>query len=153
MYEALIGVAARLVFLCAVIAAFGVFSFTGALLLLLSMATAVLLGLGFGMLLAPFMILFEDLRSTVRLVASYGIFVSPAFYIPHSGLFGTLIQLNPASPIMAAAREAIATGSMSGAAPAVFLVLGIAVILVVLGAMLIRLASPIVIERMLLGGR
>jgi lipopolysaccharide transport system permease protein len=153
LYEALVGAAARFVFLCAVIAAFGVFSFGGALILLASIVTAVLMGLGVGMLLAPFMILFEDLRNTVRLFVSYGIFVSAAFYAPHSGVFGRVIQINPLSIVMAAAREGVETGGLTTVIPAFLAVIIVSVVFVVLGTILIRIALPIVVERMLIGGR
>jgi lipopolysaccharide transport system permease protein len=153
VYEALVGAVARYIFVCAVIAAYGLFSLAGALLLLLSIVTSILLGLGFGMLLAPFMILFEDLRNTIRLFVAYGIFVSAAFYAPHSGVFGRVVQYNPLSVVMTAARAGIETGSLISVPPA-FLIVGLlSVLLVVTGTILIRVALPIVVERMLIGGR
>ncbi|WP_145963567.1 ABC transporter permease [Bradyrhizobium algeriense] len=153
VYEALVGATARYVFLCAVIAAYGILSFGGALILLISIVTSVLMGLGVGMLLAPFMILFEDLRNTVRLFIAYGIFVSAAFYAPHSGVFGRVIQINPLSIVMAAAREGVETGDLTSVAPAFLAVVLVSVLLVVVGTILIRIALPIVVERMLIGGR
>jgi lipopolysaccharide transport system permease protein len=153
VYESLVGAAARFIFLCVVLAAFGVFSFGGVLILLASIVTSVLLGLGIGMLLAPFMILFEDVRNTVRLFVSYGIFISAAFYAPHGGIFGRAIQINPLSIVMAAAREGVETGGLTSVAPAFLVVTVVAVLLVILGTALIRIALPIVVERMLIGGR
>lgn len=152
LYESLIGAAARLVFLCVVVAAYDLLTPSVAVMLLVAFLTAVLLGLGIGMLLAPFMILFEDLRNVVRLVVSYGVFISSAFYSPQHGLFATLVKLNPASHVMDAARAAIAAnGEFMTPAFLATLLAGIA--LTVLGILLIRLAAPIVVERMLLGGR
>lgn len=153
VYEALVGAVVRYVFVCAVIAAYGLFSIGGALILLASIMTSLLLGLGVGMLLAPFMILFEDLRNTIRLFIAYGIFVSAAFYAPHSGIFGRVIHLNPLSTVMAAAREGVETGSLTSALPAFLIVVLVSMFLVVTGAILIRIALPIVVERMLIGGR
>jgi lipopolysaccharide transport system permease protein len=153
VYESLVGAAARFIFLCAVIAAFGVFSFGGVLILLAAIVSSLLLGLGIGMLLAPFMLLFEDLRNVVRLFVAYGIFISAAFYAPHGGVFGRVIQLNPLSIVMAAAREGVETGGLTSVAPAFVAVVLVGVVLVVLGTALIRVALPIVVERMLIGGR
>jgi lipopolysaccharide transport system permease protein len=153
VYESLVGAAARYVFVCAIIAAYGLFSVGGALILLASLMTAILLGLGTGMLLAPFMILFEDLRNTIRIFVSYGIFVSAAFYAPHSGVFGRVIQINPLSIVMGAAREGVETGGLTLVMPSFLIVVLVSVLLVVTGAILIRIALPIVVERMLIGGR
>lgn len=152
LYESLIGAAARLIFLCAVVAAYGLLTVPAATMLFVAFMTAVLLGLGIGMLLAPFMILFEDLRNVVKLAVSYGVFVSSAFYSPERGLFATLVNLNPASHVMNAARNAIAANGVF-MTPAFVATLLAGIGLTVLGVLLIRLAAPIVVERMLLGGR
>jgi hypothetical protein len=73
-------------------------------------------------------------------------------YQPQGGWFAAIVAANPVSPLMVAAREAAAGAPLSQ--PLLFggLLLGGA-LAVVAGFGLVRLAAPILIERMLLGGR
>ena len=113
----------------------------------------VLLGLGIGSLLMPFTLLFADLQNSVKLFLSYGLFLTPAMYQPQKdGVFATLLQLNPVWPLMNAAREGAAGAALSHPL-AVTIVLGAAVVTTVAGFVMVRASAPIVIERMLLGGR
>jgi len=114
---------------------------------------AVLLGLGCGSLLMPFTLLFTDLHQAIRLVLAYGLFLTPAMYQPKAeSAFATLVRLNPVSTLMDAARHA-AAGTQLQNPQALVLVLAAAVVLTIAGFALVRGAAPIVIERMLLGGR
>jgi lipopolysaccharide transport system permease protein len=119
----------------------------------LCFAGALLLGLGIGALIAPFTLLFSDLQQTIKLVLSYGLFLTPALFQPQgNGLFATIVRLNPVSPLMVAAREAVA-GTPIGDAAALAWVVATAAVMTVLGFAMVRATAPIVIERMLLGGR
>jgi lipopolysaccharide transport system permease protein len=153
LYEALIGALLRLVIVLALIAIFVGLSAKGAALIALCFAGAVLLGIGLGAILAPFMLLIADLYNTVKLVLTYGLFLTPALYMPRGDdIFSWVIRWNPISPLMMNAREAAVTGALSSAVGlGITLAAGLA--LVVVGMTLIRISAPIVIERMLLGGR
>lgn len=152
-YEALIGALVRLAVVLALIAIFVGLSIKGAALVALCFAGAVLLGIGLGAILAPFMLLIADLYNTMKLVLTYGLFLTPAFYLPRGDdIFSLVIRWNPISPLMMYAREAAVTGALSSAMGlGITLVAGLA--LAVVGIALIRISAPIVIERMLLGGR
>lgn len=114
---------------------------------------ALLLGLGIGTVLMPFTLLFEDLRNTIKLVLGYGLFITPAMYMPQGdGFFATVVRWNPVSPLMYAAREGAAGVPLSHPT-ALIIVVGIALVLTVIGFILARTVAPIVIERMLMGGR
>jgi len=116
-------------------------------------AGTVVLGLGIGSLIVPFALLFTDLHNTIKLVLSYGLFLTPAMFQPTGGgLLATIVRLNPVWPLMDAARDAAAGAPLSHP-NALALVLGLAVVLAVLGFAMVRATAPIVIERMLLGGR
>lgn len=113
----------------------------------------VLLGLGLGALLMPFTLLFADLHNSIKLILTYGLFLSPALYHPQGdGLFATLVHWNPVSPLMLAAREAAAGEALSQTL-SLLVLLGGATLTTFIGIALVRLVAPIVIERMLLGGR
>lgn len=115
---------------------------------------AMLLGLGVGLLLVPFTILFTDLHKILKLILSYGLFLTPAMYQPgpNGGIFTTLVRLNPVWPLMDSARDA-AAGLPLAHPQALGLVLGGGLLASVAGFMIVRATAPIVIERMLLGGR
>ncbi len=114
---------------------------------------ALFLGLGIGTVLMPFTLLFADLHNTIKLVLNYGIFFTPAIYLPQgNGFFATVVRWNPVSALMYSAREAAARLSLTQATELIF-VLGAAVLLTMIGFILVRMVSPIVIERMLIGGR
>jgi ABC-type polysaccharide/polyol phosphate export permease len=101
----------------------------------------------------PFTVLFGDLQHGVRVVLTYGIFLTPAFYAPEgSNLFARLIQCSPLAPLMSSARDAAAGLAIvqPGFLAAVF---GVSIIVLVTGMLMIRVSAPILVERMLMGGR
>lgn len=119
----------------------------------LSFYGTVLLGLGIGSLLMPFTLLFTDLQNSVKLFLTYGLFLTPAMYQPpKGGLFSVLLQLNPVWPLMSAARDGAAGASLTHPL-AVTIALSAAVVMTIAGFLIVRASAPIVIERMLLGGR
>lgn len=153
LYESLINTLIKLVLTILLVAVFVGLSWNGLALIALSFVGALLLGLGLGAVLMPFTLLFADLHNTIKLITSYGLFLTPAFYIPDNrGAFSAVVRWNPISPLMNSAREAAAGLTLT---QPIFLisVLLVAVLLTILGIALVRLSAPIVIERMLLGGR
>lgn len=153
LYESLITTVVRLVLVLLVLALAQGLDLRGAALVSLCFAGAVLLGMGIGCLLMPFTLLFEDLHNTIKLVLNYGLFLTPAMYQPQGGgLFATLVRYNPVSPLMNSAREG-AVGVALSTPQSLVMVLVAALLATVLGFFLVRAAAPIIIERMLLGGR
>jgi lipopolysaccharide transport system permease protein len=152
-YESLITTLVRVVLVLLMIAIFHKLTVAGTALILLGFFLIALLGIGLGAILAPFMLLFSDLHNTVKLILSYGLFLTPALYSPKAGeLFYTVVNANPVSPLMHAMRDAAAFGSVgSPISFSIFTV--VAVVLVPAGLALLRMSSPILIERMLIGGR
>ena len=153
LYESLITTLVRLILVLLVLAVVQGIDLRGAALVSLCFAGAVLLGMGIGSLLMPFTLLFEDLHNTIKLILNYGLFLTPALYQPQgSGLFATLVRYNPVTPFMNAAREGAAGLALSDT-QSFAMVLVAAVLATVLGFFMVRAAAPIIIERMLLGGR
>ena len=152
-YESLITTLVRVIVVLIMIAAFHQLTMAGAGLIICGFFLTACLGIGIGAILAPFMLLFADLHNTVKLILSYGLFLTPALYSPKSGeLFYTVVNANPVSPLMHGVRNAAASGEL-GSPVSFCIVAGSAVILVVAGFALLRMSSPILIERMLIGGR
>lgn len=153
LYESLITTAVRVLFVLVLVLLYADPSWYAVGLILLCFGGAILLGMGIGCLLMPLTLLFSDLQNTIKLVLSYGLFLTPALYVPgKEGAFSAIVRWNPLSPLMNSAREAVA-GIPLTHPDALLLVLGLAAAITVVGVGLIRLAAPIVIERMLLGGR
>jgi lipopolysaccharide transport system permease protein len=152
-YELLITVFVRIILVLCMIAIFHQLTVTGTALILLGFVLTALLGIGLGAILAPFMLLFSDLHNTVKLILSYGLFLTPALYSPKAGeLFYTVVNANPVSPLMHAMWDAAAFGSVRS--PISFLIVAVvALVLVPAGLALLRISSPLLIERMLIGGR
>jgi lipopolysaccharide transport system permease protein len=153
LYETLIVAGVRLALLSVLITLFGDGGWRAAGVLTLCFTGSVLLGVGIGAHLMPFTILFGDLQHAVKIAFTYGVFLTPAFYTPEgTGLFARLVQYSPLTPLMTSARDAAA--GMAIAQPgSLLLMLGVAVVVSIAGMFMIRLSSPILVERMLMEGR
>ena len=153
LYESLIGAGVRVTLALLVLAAVHGVGIAGAGVVALCFLGAVLLGLGLGALLMPFTQLFADLQSIKKHLLGYGLFLTPAMYRPQGdGLFATVVRLNPVSPLMDAAREGAAGVAVSQPV-ALAVVLAAGALATAGGLLLVRAVAPIVVERMLLGGR
>ncbi len=108
----------------------------------------VMLGTFLGLLLAPLGALYQDFSNGLTLVTGLWLFLTPVVYpVPSSGTFGTLVKLNPVTPLLVTTRELATTGILSD--PQGFWVVSLLAIVGLLLAWLIyRLAIPFVVERM-----
>jgi lipopolysaccharide transport system permease protein len=107
----------------------------------------IMLGTLIGTLLSPLGVLYQDVSKGLTIFTGFWLFITPVvFPVPTRGTFGTLVQLNPVTPLLVTARELATTGVVSD--PYQFWVVSI----LTLGGMLLtwvafRLAMPYVIER------
>jgi lipopolysaccharide transport system permease protein len=114
--------------------------------------TVVLAPVGFGtalgLWLAPMAALYGDVARALPLIISPWLLLTPVVYPPpQSGVFGAIVQLNPVTPLLVTTRELATVGSVSH--PVGFwLVSGLALVLLLLGWLLYRLAMPFIVERM-----
>ncbi len=153
LYESIITMLVRLMLALLLVSLMQGIELRGVLLVTACFAGALLLGMGIGSVLMPFTLLFSDLHNSIKLGLGYGLFVTPAMYQPQGdGLFATLVRYNPVTPLMNSAREAAAGLAISNFQLLMF-VLGAGVLTTIIGFIVVRAAAPIVIERMLLGGR
>lgn len=152
-YEMLLNMFVRLGMVWVLIAWWGGADWRCSLLMTVCFGGAGVLGLGIGALLMPFMLLLSDLHHAVKLLLSYGVFLTPAFYAPgDQGVFSKVVYWTPVAPLMTSARDAAAGVTLSQA-DGLLWVLATSIVLTCLGLVFVRLCAPIVIERMLLGGR
>lgn len=112
-----------------------------------------ILGFSIGLFIAPALILFGDSIQALRLFVTYGLFLTPVVYPPPtSGLFYWIVTLNPVTPLMMSARESLIDWNLSY--PIAFIgVLAASLAMLAAGVLLMRIALPFLLERMLVGGR
>jgi lipopolysaccharide transport system permease protein len=108
----------------------------------------VALGTCFGLLLAPLGALYEDVSRGLTLVVGAWLFLTPVIYPPpETGFFASVVQLNPVTPLLVTTRELATTGIVSD--PQRFWIASVLAILgLLLGWLIYRVAMPFVIERM-----
>lgn len=107
----------------------------------------VMLGTFLGLLLAPMGVLYQDFTMGLTLVISFWLFLTPVVYpVPNEGLFGTIVNFNPVTPLLVTTRELATTGIVSNAQgfwlASVFALLGL-----FLTWIFYRVAMPYVVER------
>jgi lipopolysaccharide transport system permease protein len=107
----------------------------------------VCLGAAAGLILAPLGALYQDVAKSLPIVTSVWFFVTPVVYpVPPPGPFGTLVQLNPVTPLLVTARE-LASGSAPTMLAAFLAVAALALALLAAGWLVYRVSMPIVLER------
>lgn len=105
-------------------------------------------GTAIGLWLAPIGALYQDVTRALPLIMSPWLLLTPVVYPPpQSGVFGTIVQLNPVTPLLVTTRELATVGTVSH--PGGFwLASGLALVFLLLGWLLYRLAMPFIVERM-----
>lgn len=107
-----------------------------------------LFGVMVGVLLVPAGALFQDITNGLVLLTSALMLVTPvAFAPPASGTLAWVMDHNPLTPLVLAARDLTITGSLANL-PATLVIMGGCLVLFVLGWVLFRLAVPIIVERL-----
>lgn len=108
----------------------------------------VILGTGIGLLLAPIGALYGDIAKAIPLVVSPWLLLTPVIYpTPKEGLFATIVNWNPVTPLLVTTRDLATSGIVTN--PAGFWVVsGLAFGLLLIAWILYRLAMPFIVERM-----
>lgn len=108
----------------------------------------VILGTGIGLLLAPIGALYGDIAKAIPLIVSPWLLLTPVIYpTPKEGLFATIVNLNPVTPLLVTTRDLATSGVVTN--PAGFWVVsGLAFGVLLIAWVWYRLAIPFVVERM-----
>jgi len=108
----------------------------------------VILGTGIGLLLAPIGALYGDIAKAIPLIVSPWLLLTPVIYpTPKEGLFATIVNLNPVTPLLVTTRDLATSGLVTN--PAGFWVVsGLAFGVLLIAWVWYRLAIPFVVERM-----
>ena len=141
--EALLNCAARLLVLAVVLFAYDVPIGSGLLLAPIGIAALTLLGLAFGVFLAPAGLLYEDVNRAVAMVTGFWFFLTPVIYrAPEEGI----LRLNPVTPLLETTRAWLtsSTPALDGFA----IVSAAAAALLLVAWALLRLARPHLVERL-----
>lgn len=114
----------------------------------ISLGLLILLGTAIGLFLAPIAMLYRDVSNSMTYIIQWWLFVTPVIYtIPNNtGLFATVVKLNPVTPLLVGTRELAAFGHLPNL-PGFFLAGGFAVIGFFVALVYFRLAMPLVVER------
>ncbi|HTL89377.1 MAG TPA: ABC transporter permease, partial [Leptolyngbya sp.] len=74
----------------------------------------VMLGTFIGLLLTPISVMLQDFSLALTLITGFWLFLTPVVYpLPTTGLFGTIVHLNPVTPLLVTTRELATTGIVS----------------------------------------
>ena len=108
----------------------------------------ILLGTVIGVFLAPMSGLYQDFSKGITLATSFWLFLTPVVYpVPTDGVFGSIVKLNPVTPLLVTTRELATTGVISN--PEGFWIASLVAIFGTLVAWVVyRLSLPYVVERM-----
>jgi lipopolysaccharide transport system permease protein len=108
----------------------------------------IVLGTAIGLLLAPIAALYGDVARVIPLIITPWLLVTPVLFpTPKEGIFSTIVNLNPVTPLLVTIRDLATTGVVSN--PTGFwLVSGLAFCLLFIAWIFYRLAIPFIIERM-----
>ena len=92
--------------------------------------------------------LYQDFSKGITLATSFWLFLTPVVYpVPTDGVFGSIVKLNPVTPLLVTTRELATTGVISN--PEGFWIASLVAIFGTLVAWVVyRLSLPYVVERM-----
>ena len=107
----------------------------------------IVLGTFFGLFLAPMAALYQDFSKGLILATGLWLFLTPVVYpTPNKGLFGSIIEFNPVTPLLVTTRELATTGVVSD--PQGFWLASLfAFVGLFLAWIFYRVAMPYVVER------
>lgn len=146
--EVLFNFAARTLLLIVVLVWFQVPVTRSVSLVLPGVLALIVLGLMFGLLLTPLGVLYSDVGRGLGIIAGFWFFLTPVVYpLPKDGVAAVFVQFNPVTPVLTTVREWLVLGSASQLT-GFWIVSAVAVILLLLGWLLYRIAMPHLIERM-----
>ncbi len=105
-------------------------------------------GISIGVILAPIGSLYQDIQRSLGFITNGWLFLTPVIYpTPKEGFFGTIVNLNPVTPLLVTTRE-LATGAELSHPVGFWIASAIAFIGLLIGWILYYLAMPFIIERM-----
>jgi lipopolysaccharide transport system permease protein len=109
----------------------------------------IIMGICVGLILMPLAILLKDVQFVLPTLLQFAMYLTPVVYTtPISGGYSKLLSFNPISPVLNFARESIMGSTFSVSLLHFSIISIIAIIILLIGLVLQRLAMEILIERM-----
>ncbi|MBX9653380.1 ABC transporter permease [bacterium] len=107
----------------------------------------ILFGMGIGLTLAPFHVLYRDVGQSLNTIITFWLFLTPVFFpVPTEGAASWLFALNPVTPLLSATRELATIGWITQPLGFVIMVL-VSAGLFLFGCVLLRRSVPILVEQ------
>lgn len=101
-----------------------------------------------GIFIVPMGMLYQDIQQALTICTSSLMFFTPVLYPGRAnGIVGNIIKYNPITPFFTVCREMLFFGQLDSIFGAL-IIFGVALILILVGWTLYKLAMPILIERM-----
>ena len=148
MIKQVLGVGIKLAILVPVVLLLGVKPDWHVLLVPLALLATMVTGMALGLVISPIGMLYSDVGRVVPLFAQFLMYVTPVvFAMPASGRVAELIAINPATPLVLTGRAWL-TGAETPVLVPFIVVASLSLVLLLLGALLFRVALPILIERL-----
>jgi len=105
-------------------------------------------GTGIGLRLSPFGTLYGDVLKAIPMITVPWLLITPVvFPPPRAGLFATIVDWNPVTPLLVTTRDLATTGLLTNTT-GFWWASVLALVLLLSGWMFFRLAMPFIIERM-----
>ena len=105
-------------------------------------------GTGIGLRLSPFGTLYGDVLKAIPMITVPWLLITPVvFPPPRAGLFTTIVDWNPVTPLLVTTRDLATTGLLTNTT-GFWWASVLALVLLLSGWMFFRLAMPFIIERM-----
>lgn len=147
IYSVGFGLLIKLVVLTAILLIFQV-QFTWATLIALpAMLALVLLGIGLGLLITPFGMLYTDVSSALPVVIQLWFLFTPVVYfLPDLSANPLTRYLNPVTPLLNGVRDLLTRGGMTNL-PEFLIITSVGLVLFLAAWLVYRVSIPILIER------
>ena len=148
IYQTLFDAAIKLAVLIPAIMLMGIMPDSGIMLFPLALASLVLVGTAFGLMLTPVGVLYGDVGKALPMLMQFLMYLSPVvFTIPASGTAATLLAANPLTPLIVSGRAWL-TGTAADQLGYFAVVNMVAIGLLLVFWIAYRVAMPILVERM-----
>lgn len=119
----------------------------GLLMVPLGLIAIVISGYAIGLALVPVAMLFTDIQRGIAVVLPFLMYLTPIIYpTPTSGMFGSLMKLNPLATIIPQTRNWL-TAQPAIDMPLFWIYTAVFLVILLLSLIVFRLAMPMIIER------
>lgn len=137
----------RLVLLIGVFVWFRIVPPPTAVLFPLGILSLILTGFVIGVLITPLGILYSDVQQTLPILTTFLMLLTPVLYpVPQSGMAANIAGFNPLTPLVMATRDWLTTGATVHAGAFIVVTL-IALVILIFGWAIFRIAMPHLIAR------